>query len=432
TLPQDCAALYRPRKPRDSPLYQLIESRYDEVKGQWEERFERRFGFWRGAVEDAVFAFLDCGIYEHGFARVVCNDCRAEFLVAFSCQRRGLCPSCAAKRGAIFGALLAEEVLDEVGHALWTFTIPRMLRPYFLHHRELLGELCRAGWEVVRELMVAATQRPDLQPGMVSVVHTAGDLLGWHPHAHAIASRGGWDADGQWVPVPFVGTGEAERLFQHRVIALLRDQGLLSDERIELLLSWRHSGFSVHNTVRVAAGDTAGIERLGRYLLRSPVAVERLLFDLSTGEVLYHPKQHHDRGKPRAERLEPAEFLARLLQHVPEPRLHQVRYYGRYSNVARARRSLDETNARPAMPPHREEPDTAERRQARRAWAQLIRRVYEVDPLICQQCGGKMRVVAFLLDPAAIGQILAHLARQARLAPRGPPAPNVDQACAAS
>ncbi|MGH9381705.1 MAG: transposase zinc-binding domain-containing protein [Thermoanaerobaculia bacterium] len=186
-LPAQCTALYRPRKPRASPLYQLVESCYDEVKGTWEERFERRYGFWRGAIEEAVFAFLDCDLYEHGFARVVCNDCRAEFLVAFSCQRRGLCPSCAAKRGAIFGSLLADEVLEQVGHALWTFTIPRMLRPYLLHHRELLGELCRAGWEGVRQLMVAATQRPDLQPGMVAVVHTAGDLLGWKEHSRYLA-----------------------------------------------------------------------------------------------------------------------------------------------------------------------------------------------------------------------------------------------------
>lgn len=140
------------------------------------------------------------------------------------------------KRGAIFGVLLPEEVLEDVGHVLWTFTIPRMLRPYFLHHRELLGELCRAGWEVVRQLMVAATQRSDLQPGLVSVVHTAGDVLGWHPHVHAITSRGGWNPDGEWVPVPFVGTREAERL--------------------------------------------------GRYLLRSPVAVERLALEPRTGEVL--------------------------------------------------------------------------------------------------------------------------------------------------
>jgi hypothetical protein len=75
----------------------------------------------------------------------------------------------------------------------------------------------------------------------------------------------------------------AERLFRHRVLALLSAEGLLSQERIELLLSWRHSGFSAHNAVNVGAGDTAAIERFGRYLLRSPVAVERLTFDSGAG-----------------------------------------------------------------------------------------------------------------------------------------------------
>jgi hypothetical protein len=76
-------------------------------------------GFWRGSVEDAVYGFLDCGIFERGLARVSCTECRAEYLVAFSCQRRGLCPSCAAKRGALFGAFLAEEVVEPVvGHCL--------------------------------------------------------------------------------------------------------------------------------------------------------------------------------------------------------------------------------------------------------------------------------------------------------------------------
>jgi len=45
----------------------------------------------------------------------------------------------------------------------------------------------------------------------------------------------------------------------------------------------------------------------------------------------------------------------------------------------------------------------------------------EVDPLICSECGSEMRILAFVLEPVAIRKILAHLARQARLAPRGPP-----------
>jgi hypothetical protein len=47
-------------------------------------------------------------------------------------------------------------VLADVAHAQWVFVIPKMLRPYFLHYRELFGGLARAAWETVLELMCAA------------------------------------------------------------------------------------------------------------------------------------------------------------------------------------------------------------------------------------------------------------------------------------
>ena len=126
------------------------------------------------------------------FARIRCPDCAEEYLLAFSCKTRELCPSCAAKRSAATAALLADEVFEEVGHAQWVFVIPKMLRPYFLHHRELLGGLARTAWETALELMRAAVGDEDIRPGMVTVVQTAGDLANWHPHVHAIVSRGGW------------------------------------------------------------------------------------------------------------------------------------------------------------------------------------------------------------------------------------------------
>ena len=87
------------------------------MRGQWEERFERRYGFWRSFVDEQVRRYLDCGLYENGFARVRCPDCRAEYLLAFSCKPRELCPSCAGRRAAATAVLLREEVLEEVGHA---------------------------------------------------------------------------------------------------------------------------------------------------------------------------------------------------------------------------------------------------------------------------------------------------------------------------
>ena len=159
-MAQGCAARYRARNPRATPLYRLFETHFDEVRGQWEERFERRCGFWRGFVDEQVRRYLDCGLFENGFARIRCPDCAEEYLLAFSCKTRELCPSCAAKRSAATAALLAEEVFTEVGHAQWVFVMPKMLRPYFLHHRALLGGLAQAAWETVLELMCAAPDAP--------------------------------------------------------------------------------------------------------------------------------------------------------------------------------------------------------------------------------------------------------------------------------
>jgi len=172
---------------------------------------------------------------------------------------------------------------------------------------------------------------------MVSVVQTATDLLEWNPHVHALVSRGGWDRDGTWVPVPYVDAKAAELLFRHKVIPFLREEGLLSEERIELHLSWQNTGFSVHNGVTVGAEDAAGIERLARDLLRPPLSLERMSLD-ADGSVLYRRKARGRFGGSQTT-FDAMDFLARLLMHIPQRKLHTVRrYYGEYSSVARARR----------------------------------------------------------------------------------------------
>ena len=183
---------YRPRHPRNTPLYRLVYHFKDEFLASYEDLFESRYGPLRPVVGDVLERFVVCGDLRLGFARIRCPECTEEHLLAFSCKTRELCPSCAAKRSAATAALLTDEVFEEVGHAQWVFVIPKMLRPYFLHHRELLGGLSRAAWETVLELMCVATGDEDIRPGMVAVVQTAGDLGNWHPHVHALVSRGVW------------------------------------------------------------------------------------------------------------------------------------------------------------------------------------------------------------------------------------------------
>jgi len=310
--------------------------------------------------------------------------------------------------------------------------IPKMLRPYFLHHRELLGGLARAAWETVLELMCAAVGDATFRPGMVAVVQTAGDLGNFHPHVHAMVSRGGWTAGGEWTPVPFVDEHSAELLFRHKVMRLLQDEGLLSEERTELLLSWRHTGFSVHNRVRVEPEDQPAVERLARYIMRPPISLERMAWD-GVGEVRYRRKGGHEDPalhRDPVETFDPAEFLARVIMHIPEPRRHLIRFYGWYSNVSRGKRRLREEAAGSTCPSgtghspsDRGKKDQGpDARALRRSWAQLIKRIFEIDPLVCPSCGSEMKVIAFIIDHAVVDQILRHLKRCAEKGrQRGPP-----------
>jgi Putative transposase len=319
--------------------------------------------------------------------------------------------------------------VEQVGHAQWVFTVPKMLRVYFLHHRELLGALSLAAYETVKDLMAAAAvEEKGFRSGVVSVVQTFGDRANFHPHVHALVSRGGWTASGEWIPVPYVDEGAAERLFRHKVLALLRRRGLLSQERIELLLSWRRSGFSVHNRVYVPPGDSRGLEALVRYMMRPPVSLSRLSFTPGSHEVVYARKGGHDELEPtEGERIDAMEFVARTLVQIPDPRRHSVRYYGFYSNAARGKRKKAAAPAEPSSPgqvPERATtPQGADRAALKRGWAEMIRRVYEVDPLVCLRCGGEMRVVGFITQPTLIKRILDHLRTRERVSRPPPHAP---------
>ena len=127
------------------------------------------------------------------------------------------------------------------------------------------------------------------------------------------------------------------------------------------------------------------------------------------------------------EAFDPGEFLARVIMHVPEPRRHLVRYYGWYSSATRGKRRKAEAvkgevgrvETGPVSRAARAE--TREARALRRSWAQLIKRVYEVDPLVCPSCGSEMKVIAFITEHDVVDAILRHLERKKAREARAPP-----------
>ena len=98
-----------------------------------------------------------------------------------------------------------------------------------------------------------------------------------------------------------------------------------------------------------------------------------------------------------------------------------TRYYGYYANRVRgARRRHDAGPDEPPPVAELAEPVPLALREARRRWAELLRQIYEVDPLRCPACGAEMRIVAFITQRAVIDRILDHL-RRGRESARGPP-----------
>ena len=75
--------VYRPRRPKESPLWQCLSRHFDAFLEGYEGRYQSRYGFLRPIIPEVVNKFLDCGVLQRGFARVRCDHCKHECLLEF-------------------------------------------------------------------------------------------------------------------------------------------------------------------------------------------------------------------------------------------------------------------------------------------------------------------------------------------------------------
>jgi len=287
----ECAkGVYRPRRPRETAFYRLVEEHYERFEQVYPERYEDRYGFFRPVIRETVYKYLGCGDLKQGFARVRCRDCGHEYLLAYSCKRRYFCTSCHTKRAVAFAEWLHTTVLWPVAHRQIVLTIPKMLRAYFRYDRRLLGDLCRVAAEAITRSFRVLLGKPSAKPGLVVCVHSFGNLLNFHPHLHVMATDGGFTPDGAFHPLPTMSLAPIEELFRHRVLGMLRRKGLLTPERIRLMRSWEHSGFNVNAAVRIGASDATGRENLARYLIRAPFSMNKIRYDPAARTVICKTK----------------------------------------------------------------------------------------------------------------------------------------------
>ncbi|NCD26806.1 MAG: hypothetical protein EOL86_14620 [Deltaproteobacteria bacterium] len=127
----------------------------------------------------------------------------------------------------------------------------QMLRVYFKYDRDLLKDLCRMANECLRDYLRVALDLPEGILGAVMTIHTFGEYLDFHPHLHALVADGLFTSAGMFHVMPDVSLKPLEELFRARVLSFLFGKGLLTKERADMLMSWKHSGFNVHRRRRV-------------------------------------------------------------------------------------------------------------------------------------------------------------------------------------
>jgi len=123
---------YCRRHPSQCVLYQVVQQHletYLALAGKDDWAGQRVPAY----VERAILTqpgrhYLECGILAYGFARARCPGCGHDFLVAFSCKGRGLCPSCNARRMAETAAHLVDHVIPPLPVRQWVLSVPKRLR----------------------------------------------------------------------------------------------------------------------------------------------------------------------------------------------------------------------------------------------------------------------------------------------------------------
>jgi ribosomal protein S27E len=371
------AGCYQRHRPEQTLLYQIVDEYYPAFAAHLSEQGRELPGYVQREFED----YLKCGRLDHGFLRVRCESCHTEHLVAFSCKRRGFCPSCGARRMAESAALLVDEVLPEQPMRQWVLSFPYQLRFLFASRPEIMGRVLGIVHRVIATHLVrkAGYTHDRARTGAVTLIQRFGSALNLNIHFHMLFLDGVYvyqpnrAARFRWVKSP--SSAALTRLthtIARRVGRFLERQGLLerdaensylasdaveddpmtpllghsityriavgpqagrkvftlqtlpaSDEPFDDVVG-KVAGFSLHAGVGARADERKKLERLCRYISRPAVSEQRLSFT-KNGNVRYQIKTPYRDGTTHVI-FEPLDFIARLAALVPKPRVNLTRF----------------------------------------------------------------------------------------------------------
>lgn len=460
---------YIRHEPEKSTLYQVVAENWNTFRADSEQDPESR-GIPK-YIKKEFDAYLKCGILQYGFLRVRCESCTEERLVAFSCKRRGFCPSCGGRRMAETAAKLSDNVIPKVAVRQWVLSLPIPMRYWLASNPRLVTSVLEI---LMRALSSFYKNRAKFsgiknsETGAITFVQRFGSALNLNVHFHilfldGVYHRPSGSESPSWARLQPPEAEEIKMLVEKlslRISRHLKRKGYLKESegqnqlageetdplqsqspllascvaasvqnktalydraglyvrklgihpleaRVTGFKSASMNGFSLHGGVCIEANDRAQLEHLIRYVARPAIALERLT-RTHDGNLTYRLKRTFTDGTNHV-LFSPMELIEKLVALVPRPRVHLVRYHGVLAPHSKWRKEVVPTPPKMASPEIDDLKEAPGSRAKRISWARLLKRVFDIDVSFCFSCRGEVRVIAAILDRAIIIKILSHL-----------------------
>jgi Putative transposase/Transposase zinc-binding domain len=324
-----------------------------------------------------------------------CDDCGLVRIAYNSCRDRH-CPKC---QGLARAQWLADRQADLLPIAYFhvVFTVPAPIAAIALQNKAVVYDmLLKTAAETIR-LISADPKHLGAETGMIAILHTWGQTLTHHPHAHCLVPGGGIVRDGSWIscrPGFFLPVRVLSRLY--RRLFLERLHAAFDDAKLQFFGHLEHlvepPAFARHlNALRkvkwvvYAKRPFGGPERvlayLGRYTHRVAIANSRLLA-YEHGHVRLRWKDYRAGNKSKVMTLDAEEFIRRFLLHVLPKGFRRIRHFGFLANACRAVKlaRIRAALKTPEPPPPTTSVDYRER--------YAILTGHRID--LCPICGGQM------------------------------------------
>jgi len=340
----------------------------------------------------AALSIISCKTPLLGGNLAVCKDCGASRVHYNSCRNRH-CPCCQAmNKEKWIDARKADVVDAPYFHAV--FTVPEQLNSLFLANRRLLFSLLYDSSASTLKELARDKRHLGAQIGFISILHTWGSNLSFHPHIHAIVLGGGLSRDEEFIAAKsgfLFPVRAVSRLFRGKFLHGLKSlyqSGQLNIPFSQVMLRYP-AQFNDFLSVLYAKewiphlketfkGAANVIEYLGRYTHNIAISNSRIL-KVTDQSVSFRIKDYRT-GNPSTLSLAPEEFIRRFLMHVLPDRFVRIRHYGLLSNRSKRKKM---TLVRLLVGGVRMQP-----RFKDMTALEILKKLYAIDSGICRQCGG--------------------------------------------